>query len=195
MIIKNRTDDIVFNSSFKEGITYSLKKGITGRLEPETGIDHLQQIEVQEDFDLFHNILHYIYQGRITFASDLKFLCENHPKHPNRSNVEDIYAIADRMLLDDLKLRAGNFLYHSCTIENIMDRLASPTVRPDVAQIYQEYFLNNFKSIEQHSKRFKELLNDQEQDAELRIAVPEIIYEVFAKHHRKLGDGQIWRFN
>lgn len=193
MIIKNRANEIVFNSSFKEGITYSLKEGITGRLEPETSIDHLQHIEVQEDFDLFHNILHYIYQGRITFASDPKFLCENHPKHSNRSNVEDIYAIADRMLFDDLKLRAGNFLYHSCTIENIMDRLASPTVRPDVAQIYRDYFLNNFKSIEKHSKRFKELVHDQ--DTESRIAAHEIIYEAFAKHHRNPKDGQIWRFN
>jgi len=185
----------VFNSSFKEGITYSLKKGITARLEPEISINHVQQIEVVEDFDLFHNILHYIYQGRITFASDLKFLCENHPKHPNRSNVEDIYAIADRMLLDDLKRRAGHFLYHSCTIENIMDRLANPTVRADVAKIYQEYFLDNFKLIERYSKRFEEMLDDPERDAELRIAVHEIIYEAFAKYHRNLKRSSIWRFD
>ena len=185
----------MFNSSFKEGITYSLKNGITARLEPETSIDHVHQIEVEEDFHLFYNILHYIYQGRITFASDLKFFCENHPKRPNRSNVEDIYAIADRMLLEDLKRRAGSFLYHSCTIENIVDRLANPTVLADVERIYQGYFLDNFKLIEKHSKRFEEMLDDPERGAELRIAVYEIIYEAFAQYHRKLKHNEIWRFD
>ncbi len=171
-----------------------MKEGITSRREPETNIDRTQQIQVEEDFDLFHNILHYIYQGRITFASDLSFLWENHPKRPKRSNVEDIYAIADRMLLNDLKRRAGMFLYHSCSIENIMDRLANPSVRDDVMQIYQGYFLDNFESIERNSKRFKEMFSNSQGDRELTIAVYEIVYEAFAKYHRKLKQSQIWRF-
>jgi len=91
-------DCLVFNSNFKE-VTYSVKEGITTRREPETNIYRTQQIQVEEDFDVFHNILLYIYQGRIASASDLNFLWETHPKRPKKSNVEDIYGIADRMLL------------------------------------------------------------------------------------------------
>jgi len=138
----------VFNSSFAEGHAAATSSTPTS---PPHG-----HIVVDDPFDLFHTILHYIYSKRITFVNNLDIVLSGRQarKSPKLCSAEDIYAIADRLLLDDLKRKALDFLEQTCTGENIVARtfgeLAS--LYPEVRVMYAKRFFKN-----------KDVVNDPEE--------------------------------
>ena len=138
----------VFNSSFAKGKAAATSLTVTKR--------PYKCIIVDGPFDLFHATLYYIYTKRSSFASNVDIVSSG-PLKSNRPKLccaEDIYVLADRMLLDNLKRKAFDFLELTCASQNItaptLGELAS--VYPEMRSTYTRCFFNN-----------KGLMNDPEE--------------------------------
>jgi hypothetical protein len=137
----------VFASPFLEGLPAG--KGTVGesnKTEIEGSYPKIR-FKLDDDFDLFHNILYYIYTGCINFSSDLTL--SNGLHSPNLCSPEDIYTLADRLLLDELKAKAVKFLQLTCTVTNITPRIMSKfaDLHEDVASMYDSYFRSHWEVI------------------------------------------------
>jgi hypothetical protein len=123
---------------------------------------------ITEDFNLMHNILYYIYTDRITFGTDVdSSIGANLPK---LCPAEEIYEAADRMLLNELKQKALNFLELTCTIKNITSRVMSEFahLHSDVAAVYDDYFRKNWCEIQETAEFAKSLIGLDDTDEVLR---------------------------
>jgi hypothetical protein len=111
----------------------------------------LHQITEHVDPDVYHNILYYLYTFRVTFTTDLSVECAE-PSTPKLCSAEDIYALADKMLLQSLKDKALDFLKETCTVENIISRLFSKFARShaDVEAVYMAYFMSQWAEVKNH---------------------------------------------
>jgi hypothetical protein len=84
--------NIVFNSAFQEGDIAVTTTNVANISATPLG----RHIRVKDDYNLLHSVLYYIYSDCISFSTE--------PSRPdNFCNAEEIYSIADRLLLDDLK--------------------------------------------------------------------------------------------
>jgi spore coat polysaccharide biosynthesis protein SpsF (cytidylyltransferase family) len=101
---------------------------------------HRRTITMIEDFDVVHNVLYYIYTNRITFSTVASQEPESKGNQPNIADAEDIFALAHRLDLEDLKQKALEFLGRSCTLRNIMSRVftQSPSLYDEVGKVYDE---------------------------------------------------------
>jgi hypothetical protein len=130
-------------------------------------------IKTEEDFDILHNILYYLYTNRIIFGNrDGACPSKNLPKI---CQAENIYETANRMMLDNLKLKALKFLELTCNICNITSRVMSKfaDLHPEAAQVYDNYFRANWKSIEctaEFTRAFTEVEGD---------------FDEFIRYHKK----------
>ena len=98
----------MFESGFSEGVPHDLSKGKRRiRMMPE------------DNFDLYKKLLVFIYSSKITFNSET--VSSDHS--PYLCEAEEIYAIADRLVLSGLISLSLNFLSRSCTTKNIVTRL------------------------------------------------------------------------
>jgi hypothetical protein len=133
-------------------------------------------ITTEEDFDVLHNILYYLYTDRITFA-DRNGACPS-KNLPRICRAEDIYETANRMMLDNLKLKAFKFLELTCDNYNVTSRVISnfASLHPQVAQLYDNYFMANWKSI-QGTDEFKRVFEEVEDD-----------FDEFKRRHEKFMD-------
>src|SRR5277367_2893512 len=124
---------------------------------------HLQK-KTNEDFNLLHNILYYLYTDHITFATHIDTVLQS--DLPKPCPVEDIYIAADRMLLGELKQKALQFLEVSCTIDNITSRLVSSFsgLHEEVATVFGAYFRKNWDRIKNRAE-FEQLFTEL-QDAD-----------------------------
>lgn len=154
----------MFDSSFAEGksVTDAAFEGSLHDWDDTAGKSYLslkRRIIVEDDFDLFHNILYYIYTNRITFSTNLTLLTP--PTLPNLCTTEDIYQIADRLLLTELKHKALDFLASTCTIENITSRVLSKFayLHEDVEDRYMEYFQKNWDIVKETEEFNKSFIN------------------------------------
>ena len=121
-----------------------------------------------EDYDLLHNILYYLYTDHITFSTRVDISLPS--ILPKLCPVEDIYMVADRMLLGELKQKAFKFLELSCTPDNITSRLMSKfaELHDEVATVYQTYFRQNWdriKNTEEFEQTFVELKDVEPQES------------------------------
>ena len=158
----------MFDSSFAEGrsVTNAALEGSVDDSEDTTGKSYLslkRRIIVEDGFDLFHNILYYIYTNRITFGTNLAFLTPS--TLPKLCATEDIYQIADRLFLTELKHKALDFLTSTCTIENITSRILGKFafLHEDVEERYVDYFRKNWDVVKE-TKEFNNSFTDMNGD-------------------------------
>lgn len=117
----------------------------------------------EEDFNLSHTVWYYLYTDHITFGSNIDAQISN--DFPKLCSTEDIYMIADRMQLEELKEKALQFLKLSCTPENITSRIMSKfsELHKEVEKIYGEYFRTNWDLIK-NKEEFKKFFTDENED-------------------------------
>jgi len=129
----------VFTSGFIEG-------QLSAR--DETHSDDRQVITIPEDFDVFHNILYYLYTGIIVFDTSPESF-EPSDKAPRAVDVHAIYSAADRFLLTDLRERAFDFLRNTCTVENITRRVFGDcaSIHDEVTRFYNSFFIQHLGSV------------------------------------------------
>jgi hypothetical protein len=129
----------VFESLFAEGDSNNARPSRDDSL-------HRTCIQVEDDFDLLHNILYYLHTNIISFGTHL---FDEQASLPKLCAAEDIYAMADRLLLDDLKKKAFDFLELTCTVENITARLFGrfAMLYKEVGNMYAEYYHKNWNQV------------------------------------------------
>lgn len=137
---------------------------------------------------MFHNVLYYLHMDRIFFGMDLIYKPPFSMNLPKLCVAEDIYAIADRLLLDDLKIKAFNFLKFTCAPENITSRALSKfaMLYKEVGDIYAAFYRDNWKrvrSTKEHEIFFTE--NGLEGDTNELIKL--------MKRYREVMEDAAWR--
>jgi hypothetical protein len=87
------------------------------------------------------------------------------PTFPNLCTTEDIYQIADRLFLTELKRKALDFLTSTCTIENITSRILSKFafLHEDVGDRYVDYFRKNWDAVKE-ADEFNNFFTDMNGD-------------------------------
>jgi hypothetical protein len=152
----------VFASAFLEGdstiATISKLESESPRVslgEDGTSL-HRRIIAMTEDFDVVHNVLYYVYTNRITFSTVASDEPQSDANQPNVCDAEDIFALAHRLDLEDLKKKALEFLGRSCTLRNITSRVfgQSASLYDEVGKVYEDYFKGNWAMI-RDSAEFK----------------------------------------
>ena len=129
----------MFNSGFLEGLL------VTQQGEPVGG---RRVITIPEDFDVFHNILYYLYTGIIVFDTSPEDL-EPSLNTPKTVDVHALYAAADRFLLTDLQQKAFDFLQKTCTVENITSRVFGDFAgtHHEVTKFYKDFFKEHIGAV------------------------------------------------
>lgn len=135
------------------------------------GLGPYQSKYTDDDFELLHNILYYLYTDHITFGIEADSIPS--PCLPKICEVEDIYMAADRMFLEELKQKALHFLKLSCTPGNITSRVMSKfaELHGEIATMYGEYFRKNWDRIKGtiEFNQFFKTLNDKDLNEILRV--------------------------
>jgi hypothetical protein len=162
----------VFSSAFLEGDSTAIANSPVS-LGQNGSLLHRRTVTMTEDFDVVHNVLDYIYTNRITFSTTASQEPESKGNQPNVSDAQDIFALAHRLDLEDLKRKALKFLEGSCTLRNITSRVFSQpaSLYDEVGKVYDEYFTRNWATI-QNSAEFKEnmsLIEESEPTEILRV--------------------------
>jgi len=121
-------------------------------------------LTVIDDYDSFHNVLYYIYTEHISFSTNLSF---DHgvPRKPRFCAAEDIYVIADRLLLDDLNEKTLRFLYFSRTLEDITSHLFSPfaLLHKPVGDKYAFMFKRHWNGVKK-TMAYRQFVENMERD-------------------------------
>lgn len=110
---------------------------------------------------------------------------------PTTSDVEGIYAIADRLLLDSLMSKALHFLESTCSLQNITARAFGPfsASHDAVERLYDNYFIENWNKVIQ-TVEFESFFTDLEHDATEYIRVNTKLRMMMRSRKRKL-DNQV----
>lgn len=186
---------VVFDSSFVEGYSDTTAENEDSIASSEETSDKSslplqRRITVDDDFDLFHSILYYIYTNRITFSTNLSY--STHSRLPKLCATEDIYQIADRLFLSELKAKALNFLANTCSVQNITSRMLSEFtfLHEDVQDRYVDYFLKNWKVIratEDLRRLFTDGFGDSYESTRLIELFPELSLAAVGEEHLSGG--------
>jgi len=180
----------VFGSAFAEGDAWAASgsndtDASNVPLGPRNRVVRQRVITMEEDFDVVHNILYYIYTNRIILSTIVPIPKDSDPLNeftitprcsdtkvrpkvqPRVIDTEDIFALAHRLDLVDLQNLALGFLGKTCTLENITARVFSHFAAKydEVAQVYDAYFREAWSSIVLlYSKEFKEYFAMMEEE-------------------------------
>lgn len=173
----------MFKSSFAEG---DLNNGVLAS-NPEDHSLRRTHVQVDDDFDLLHNVLYYLHTDHISFATDLVYEQPKAAHLPKLCAAEDIYAMADRLLLDELKIKAFNFLKLTCSVENITSRTMSKfsMLYKEVGDMYAAYYREKWKQVRTasaHQEFFTE--------SELECDIKEII--ALLRRYRVVMEDRSW---
>ena len=154
----------MFESAFVEGSHQSDEQTV------ESGCTdtHRTMVNVDDDFDVLHNILYYLYTDQISFSTDLD-ASPFSKELPRFCSAEAIYAIADKMMLEDLKRKVLGFLESTCTVENITGRTMSEfaSVYKPVGDLYAKFYRANWgkvRSSAAHSQFFSSKFEEEDMD-------------------------------
>jgi hypothetical protein len=71
------------------------------------------------------------------------------PKLPQPCDVEDIYEVASKLSLEDLRRKSFDFLKTTCSVDNICHRVAGATAGdfPELAKVYEEFVTEHREEI------------------------------------------------
>jgi hypothetical protein len=101
-------------------------------------------VVVQEDMDLFHLVLFYLYTEQITFTESPL------PEGVNvATNAEEVYKIAHSLMIPSLEDKAAHFLRATTNVENISRRTFGEFAREHgrLGGWYDEWFLGRWEAI------------------------------------------------
>jgi hypothetical protein len=147
----------VFESGFAEGdLAMAASTAPMDRYFPR------REITMDDDYDVVHNVLYYLYTNTIRFSTE----SQNTPGPlPPLCDAEDVYALAHRLDLADLKSKTLHFMKLSCTKRNITERSLSSfaALYDQVGAIYDEYFKANWQEVfktDEFEKYFEELADE-----------------------------------
>jgi len=133
----------VFESSFAEGDGGQIrcKCDLGGRQYIPA-----RTIQTIENFELLHSILYYLYTDNICFTTSF---AEETTEEMPKCNAEDVYAIADRFQLNELKHKALTFLIETCCATNIVSRVFGEFAfqYEEVGRSYETIFLRLWNKI------------------------------------------------
>lgn len=159
----------MFNSNFLEG-----KLEIKSESPLTNGDLKILQtprrlVKIPDDYDLFHIILFYLYTDRICFTTTPETLQSD---IPTTNDAEGIYAIAHRLMLESLTIKALHFLESSCTLQNITARSFGKfgVTYEVVGEVYNEYFMRHWDEVIQ-TQEFEDFFQEAEKDASECIRV------------------------
>jgi hypothetical protein len=149
----------VFNSQFSEGQP-SLKLITNGYTSPLSNRLSLPQ---DDDFDLFHVVLFYLYTDRICFTTSADYTSTKDV--PPTTDAEGVYAIADRLLLEPLASKALHFLESTCNARNITARAFGKFgyLHDAIGQMYDAFFMDHWDLVKQ-TNQFDEFFQELEED-------------------------------
>jgi hypothetical protein len=118
---------------------------------------------VDDDFDLFHFVLFYLYTDRVCFSTTES---PEESDIPTTTDAEGVYAIAHRLMLDSLADKAMKFIDMSSTPENITARAFGKfaSIHEPIAKIYDNYFFENWDEVLE-SREFDEYFENLEEDS------------------------------
>ena len=104
-------------------------------------------IRMEEDFEVVHNVIFYIYTQEIFFST--KSSDSTDSDFPRPCDAEEVYALAHRLELEDLKVKALSFLKLSCNPRNIISRVLGKyaSVYDEMGCVYSEYLRKNWTRI------------------------------------------------
>jgi hypothetical protein len=147
----------VFSSSFSEGDhNYVTVHNPNAKEDTRPA---RRRIHALETYDVMHNMLYYLYCNRVTFSTVLEEVDDTSPR---ACDVEDLYALAHRLDVEKLRLKALGFLEKTCTLKNISSRVFSKfaSLYPEVDTVYSRFFRRNWEEIrkrEEHAEYFEEV--------------------------------------
>lgn len=118
-----------------------------------------------ENYNLLHNILFYIYTNRILLVLKLKTKPSG-PGAPKPCDVEEIYSVAEKLFLEKLRQKCLSFLKETCAIDNITKRLMGTASKEstELSDMYQRYLKANWAEISR-SRDHKEAMKDLRSEA------------------------------
>jgi hypothetical protein len=118
-----------------------------------------------QNYNLLHNILFYIYTNRILLTLKSK-TNPSGPGSPRPCDVEGIYSVAEKLFIEKLRQKCLSFLKETCAIDNITKRLMGTASKEstELSDMYQQYFKANWAEISR-SRDHKEAMKDLRSEA------------------------------
>ena len=152
----------VLNSRFANGVISVPSSPTTSESGPPTR----RIIFVDEDFELFHLVLYFLYTSRICFVTTPEV--EPNSDIPTTCDAEGIYSLSQRLMVDSLEKKALHFLQATCDLENISKRTFGRFAadHEEVGKWYDRYFISHWNEVrkgEEFERVFVELENDHEE--------------------------------
>jgi hypothetical protein len=166
----------VFSSGFREGDAHAVAASVNSSLNSEPTVNggpsvqfdhgnpfHRRVITMEEDFDVVHNVLYYIYTNQIRFSTFESGSSEPEAV-PKACDAEDIFALAHRLDLTALKKLALAFLGRTCSLENITSRVFShfAFLYEEAGEIYDLYLKKEWPRIQKSNEFQKYFLAMEE---------------------------------
>jgi hypothetical protein len=163
----------VFNSKFCEGLIPQAKIDVSklGFSDIKSTLRTRRQVTIKDDYELFQIILYYLYTGTVQFTTSLE-ICSEENEIPTTTDVEGVYAITHRLMLDDLSTKAAKFLGKTCTIRNITSRAFShfAVTYEAIEKVYDAYILEHWQDVVGGTE-FEEFFRDVEDNPEEFVRV------------------------
>lgn len=127
-------------------------------------------IFVNEDFDLFHLVLFFLYTDRICFVTSHEAFSSH--ETPTTHDAEGIYAISHRLMVDSLAEKALHFMQSTTNLGNITARTFGrfANAYKDVQKWYDDYFMKHWDEI-RRGPAFEKFFVGLESDPEEYIRV------------------------
>jgi hypothetical protein len=124
---------------------------------------------MNDDFDMFHNILYYIYYDYISFSKPGLTDCKSSDT-PKVCDVVDLYTIAHRLMLDNLQRKATEFVRANWSFNMFLLYIIgferSQDTNTAAQELFESYCSTNWNHIKV-SESFRSLLEKDEDDEEL----------------------------
>ena len=160
----------VLNASSSGGIISGPPSPTSDTPPSPSGSPTRRILFVDEDYDLFHLVLFYLYTDRVQFVTSLDSVA--HPELPHTSNAEGVYAIAHRLMVRPLEHKAFHFMKSTSNINNITERTFCKftSLHEEISKWYDTFFLEHWDQI-QHLPEFEDYFVRLEDDHEEYVRV------------------------
>lgn len=167
----------MLNSKFAEGSIDSFEEPKPTVKDVTPSRPHRHVVNLSDDHDLFHTILYYLYTDRICFTTDLDSC---HAGHRTTDDVEGIYAIAHRLLIESLLEKSLKFLADTCSLQNITARAFGKVaaIYEAIGKTYQAYLLGHWNQVikdPSFEQFFSEIEEDPKESQRVNVLLRELV--------------------
>ena len=116
------------------------------------------QLHMDDDYCAFFNVLYYIMTGRIQFSVGSS---RDVADYPMWCDPQDVYHIADRLAMDDLKEKALIFLKWSTDNNTVTPRFMSAAAEnhDEVYDVYGDYITENWQEVKK-TQAYRQYFDD-----------------------------------